>query len=69
MKIPPQPYRCPLGRLQPNTTDPEAVKRDGWQAQQILVVSIEDRRLDWTERELIRRIGERLYGGRTDGRA
>jgi hypothetical protein len=51
----------------PNTTDPEAVKRDGWQAQQILVVSIEDRRLDWTERELIRRIGERLYGRPVNG--
>lgn len=67
MKIPTQRYHCPLGRLQANTTDPEALKRDGWQAQHILVVSIEDRRLDWTERELIRRLGERLYGGSGDG--
>ena len=67
MKLPTPRYHCALGRLLPNTTDPEAVKRDGWQAQQILVVSIEDRRLDWTERELIRRIGERLYGRSVNG--
>jgi len=69
MKVPTQTYRCPLGRAQPNTTDPETVKRDGWQAQHILVVSVEDRRLDWAERELIRRLGERLYGNSGDGRA
>ena len=69
MKILTQNYRCPLGRLLPNTTEPEEVKRHGWQAQQILVVSIEDRRLDWTERELIRRIGQRLYGRTGDGQA
>jgi hypothetical protein len=67
VKIPTPRYHCPLGRLFPNTTDPEAVKRDGWQAQQILVVSIENRRLDWAERELIRRIGERLYGRPVNG--
>lgn len=67
MKVPTQRYHCPLDRLLPNTTDPEAVKRDGWQAQHILVVSIEDRRLDWTERELIRRLGERLYGRPVNG--
>jgi hypothetical protein len=69
MKISTPRYHCPLGRLLPDTTDPEAVKRDGWQAQHILVVSIEDGRLDWTERELIRRIGQRLYGRPSDGKA
>jgi hypothetical protein len=62
MKIPEHRYRCPLGRLQPQVTDLEEVKRSGWQDQQILVVSPEDERLDWVERELIQRIGERLYG-------
>jgi hypothetical protein len=33
MKIPQQPYRCPLARLQPNAVDAEAVKRDGWREQ------------------------------------
>lgn len=55
-------YRSPLGRIQPNQTDVEAVKRRGWQDEHILVVSDSDTRLDFIEREFIRRIGERLYG-------
>ncbi|WP_407830054.1 hypothetical protein [Thiomonas arsenitoxydans] len=42
--------------------DPEEIKREGWLDQHILVVSPEDARLDWTEREFLRRIGDRLYG-------
>jgi hypothetical protein len=38
------------------------VKRSGWHELQILVVSPEDERLDWVEKELIQRVGERLYG-------
>ena len=69
MKIPTPPYRCPLGRLQPETTDLEAMKQRGWRDQHILVVSPDDERLDWMERELVRQIGERLYGagGRRHG--
>ena len=67
MKIPAQQYRCPLGRLQPQTTDLETIKRQGWRDQQILVVSEEDKRLDFVEREFVRRIGERLYGGKRHG--
>ena len=66
MKISPQHYRCPLGRMQPNAVDAEAVKRDGWREQHILVVSVGDSRLDFADRAMIRRIGERLYGGRHD---
>ena len=66
MKIPSQPYRCPLGRIQPISVDAEARKRDGWREQKILVVSERDERLDFVEREIIRRLGERLYGGRHD---
>ena len=64
MKIPAQQYRCPLGRLQPQTTDLEAIKQTGWRDQHILVVSEEDKRLDFVEREFVRRLGERLYGGK-----
>ena len=69
MKIPPHSYRCPLGRLQPNVTDLEAVKECGWREQRILVVSDTDERLDFVEREFVRRLGERLYGlgGRRHG--
>ena len=40
----------------------DAVKRSGWREQHILVFSDQDERLDFLEREFIRRIGERLYG-------
>jgi hypothetical protein len=43
---------------------PEHLKRDGWHQQNILVVSPDDDRLTWPERELIRQIGEKLYGKR-----
>ena len=66
MKIPAQQYRCPLGRLQPQTTDLETIKQTGWRDQHILVINADDERLDWMERQLVRQIGERLYG--TGGR-
>jgi hypothetical protein len=67
VKIPTPQYRCPLGRLQPQTTELEAIKQTGWRDQHILVVSEEDARLDFVEREFVRRIGERLYGGKRHG--
>jgi len=56
------PYRCALGRVQPQTTDLDAIKERGWRDQHILVVNATDERLDFIEREIVRRIGERLYG-------
>lgn len=67
MKIPANTYRCPLGRLQPQTIDLETIKQTGWRDQHILVVSEQDERLDFVEREFVRRIGERLYGGKRHG--
>lgn len=64
MKIPQPRYPSPLGRMQPVPVDLDAVKQRGWQEQHILVVSASDERLDFLERQLIRQIGERLYGGR-----
>lgn len=60
-------YRCPLAKLAPAKPDPEQVKRAGWQEQRILVVSAEDRRLDFVERQLLENIGERLYGPKRRG--
>ena len=57
-------YRSPLARLQPQTTDVETIKREGWREQGILVISTEDQRLDWMERQLLKQIAERLYGRR-----
>ena len=48
--------------MQATPMDVEATKRQGWREQHILVVSEEDERLDFLERQLIRSIGERLYG-------
>jgi hypothetical protein len=36
---------------------PAQVKHDGWREQKILVVSVDDER-----RELVRQLGEKLYG-------
>ena len=62
MKIPPARYPSPLGRMQATPMDVEATKRQGWLEQHILVISHDDERLDFMERQLIRSIGERLYG-------
>jgi hypothetical protein len=48
--------------VQPEPLDLDAMKQRGWNDQRILVVNASDARLDFAEREFIRRIGERLYG-------
>ena len=40
----------------------DEIKREGWRAHGILVVTAEDGRLTWPERELVHQLGERLYG-------
>jgi len=55
-------YHCPLGWLLPTRMDAEQVKRDGWRDQGILVISVDDSRLDWVQREIVKQIGEKLYG-------
>ncbi len=42
----------------------EQVKRDGWLEYGILVVNEDDHRLTWPERQLVRQLGERLFGKR-----
>jgi len=46
---------------------PDEVKRDGWREQGVLAVSADDQRLTWPERELVRQLGEKLYGRRPMG--
>ena len=43
---------------------PEDVKRDGWLEQGLLAVAVDDTRLTWPERELLKQLGEKLYGKR-----
>jgi hypothetical protein len=54
--------RSHLGRHQPTTFDAEVTKRAGWREHGILVVAAQDPRLTRPEREIVRRLGEKLYG-------
>ncbi|MFN3644789.1 MAG: hypothetical protein ACK4TB_17920 [Gemmobacter sp.] len=38
------------------------MKRDGWHDEGVLAVSVDDHRLTWPERELVRQLGDKLYG-------
>jgi hypothetical protein len=48
-----------------NRRTPDEIKREGWREQRVLAVSLDDARLTWPERELIRQLGDRLYGDRS----
>lgn len=60
----PQPARCALGKLIPDTIDTEELKHDAWSQHRILVVQADDPRINWIERQIIESIGARLYGRR-----
>ena len=44
----------------------DQVKREGWREQGVLAVAVDDERLTWPEQELVRQLGERLYGKRPE---
>jgi len=46
----------------------EKVKKDGWKEQGLFAVFLDDQRLTWPERELVRQLGEKLYGKRKEVR-
>ena len=46
----------------------DQVKREGWREQGVLAVAIDDERLTWPERELVRQLGDKLYGKRAEAR-
>ena len=58
--------RSHLGRHQRKSIDPEAEKRAGWRRHGILVIAEQDPRLTWPERELVRQLGAKLYGWRSE---
>jgi hypothetical protein len=57
----PKPPRCTLARFIPNEMDVEEIKHDGWNNHRILVVSADDPRIGWIERQVIEQIGDKLY--------
>ena len=60
----PRPPSSPLGRMQVRAFDAEGRKRNGWRDHGILVVDVADARLTWPERELVKQLGQKLYGAR-----
>lgn len=58
----PRPPTCNLGRFVPSQMDVESVKREGFNNHGILVVAVDDQRLSWIERQIIKQLGERIYG-------
>jgi hypothetical protein len=58
--------RSYLGRYQIEPIDTEADKRTGWRRYGILVVTEQDQRLSWPERQLVRQLGIKLYGRRAE---
>ena len=54
-------YQSPLGRIQPEKIDPEKIKKQGWKENGILVVNVNDDRLNWPEKEIIKQIGTKIY--------
>ena len=68
----PKPPISSLARVQGPTINADATKVHGWNSHGILVVAANDTRLSWVERDLVRRLGEKLYsshgkGGRSHG--
>lgn len=55
-------YRNPLNLS--NSVDYEAMKRNGFHDQGILIADINDDRIGWIERQMLINVGEKLYGKR-----
>ena len=64
--------RSSLGRVQPRQPlSPDELadmRRAAWRQQGVLAVSEDDSRLTWPERELVKQLGNRLYGARKEAR-
>ena len=58
---PRMPRSC-LARFVPERMDPEKEKHNGWSNHGILVVAVEDKRLGWPEREMVKHLATRLFG-------
>ena len=58
--------RSHLGRHQLKRIDVEAEKRAGWRQRGILVIAEQDPRLTSPEQELVRQLGAKLFGRRSE---
>lgn len=63
------PIRSSLASLQGKSMDTYSVKRDGWLNEEILVITPDDAtRLTPIEQQVARKIGNKLYGAKLNGR-
>jgi hypothetical protein len=54
--------------MQPKRIDAEKLKREGWNNDGILIIKVDDERLSWPEKELIRQIGDKIYNNKTNSK-
>lgn len=50
----------------PKSIDYDRVKKNSFHDDRILVVSLDDDRIAWPERQILEQVGEKLYGKRRD---
>ncbi|HEY4133683.1 MAG TPA: hypothetical protein VGO34_00580 [Alphaproteobacteria bacterium] len=55
-----------LPRAAASAAEMESLRRRAWRQDGVLSLRDGDDRLSWPERELVRQLGERLYGSRRD---
>ena len=53
-----------IARLQGKSVDYDALKRRAWHEDEILVLNLREDSLSWSDKELLRIIGDRRYGKR-----
>jgi hypothetical protein len=58
-----------LPRAAASIAEMEALRRRAWRQDGVLSLRDGDDRLSWPERELVRQLGDRLYGARPDAAA
>lgn len=66
MNAPRRPY-CTLARLQANPMDTDAIKKEAFHNDRILVVNLDEPRLTWMEAQVVEGIGEKLFGRTRNG--
>lgn len=54
-------YQSPLSKMQPTQIDQERLKKQAFEKDGILVVNVNDDRLNWPEKEIIKQIGNKIY--------
>lgn len=61
--------RSSLGAIQPLPVNAEEIKAAAWQDQGILIISRHDVRLGWHEAQMVKHLGERIYGKKKDNKS